>query len=79
MINRTGAGSRAADGVGGAGEKAAGSGRPTSRDVARLAGVSHTAVSFVFNGRAQGNLSPATTRCPPSSPPNAPAAVRRPG
>jgi LacI family transcriptional regulator len=34
--------------------------RPTSRDVARLAGVSHTAVSFVFNGRAEGNLSPAT-------------------
>lgn len=37
-----------------------GRGRPTSRDVARLAGVSHTAVSFVFNGRAEGNLSPAT-------------------
>ncbi|WP_328869037.1 LacI family DNA-binding transcriptional regulator [Streptomyces sp. NBC_00287] len=37
-----------------------GSARPTSRDVARLAGVSHTAVSFVFNGRAEGNLSPAT-------------------
>ncbi|MGW1003820.1 LacI family DNA-binding transcriptional regulator [Streptomyces sp. NPDC002520] len=37
-----------------------GGGRPTSRDVARLAGVSHTAVSFVFNGRAEGNLSPAT-------------------
>lgn len=37
-----------------------GTGRPTSRDVARLAGVSHTAVSFVFNGRADGNLSPAT-------------------
>ncbi|MGY6026807.1 LacI family DNA-binding transcriptional regulator [Streptomyces spinosirectus] len=37
-----------------------GTGRPTSRDVARLAGVSHTAVSFVFNGRAEGNLSPAT-------------------
>ncbi|WP_329032055.1 LacI family DNA-binding transcriptional regulator [Streptomyces sp. NBC_01725] len=37
-----------------------GSGRPTSRDVAKLAGVSHTAVSFVFNGRAEGNLSPAT-------------------
>ncbi|MGW2723541.1 LacI family DNA-binding transcriptional regulator [Streptomyces sp. NPDC001492] len=37
-----------------------GAGRPTSRDVARLAGVSHTAVSFVFNGRAEGNLSPAT-------------------
>ncbi|WP_405654334.1 LacI family DNA-binding transcriptional regulator [Streptomyces sp. NBC_00019] len=35
-------------------------GRPTSKDVARLAGVSHTAVSFVFNGRAEGNLSPAT-------------------
>ncbi|NBE55650.1 LacI family DNA-binding transcriptional regulator [Streptomyces boluensis] len=34
-----------------------GAGRPTSRDVARLAGVSHTAVSFVFNGRAEGNLS----------------------
>lgn len=41
-------------------QRAAGSGRPTSRDVARLAGVSHTAVSFVFNGRAEGNLSPAT-------------------
>ncbi|MFG2377715.1 LacI family DNA-binding transcriptional regulator [Streptomyces sp. NPDC048504] len=37
-----------------------GTGRPTSRDVARIAGVSHTAVSFVFNGRAEGNLSPAT-------------------
>ncbi|MFI1352708.1 LacI family DNA-binding transcriptional regulator [Streptomyces sp. NPDC020898] len=34
--------------------------RATSRDVARLAGVSHTAVSFVFNGRAQGNLSAET-------------------
>ncbi|CCK32721.1 transcriptional regulator [Streptomyces davaonensis JCM 4913] len=46
----------------GAGEERqpAGSARPTSRDVARLAGVSHTAVSFVFNGRAEGNLSPAT-------------------
>jgi LacI family transcriptional regulator len=42
------------------GRPTTGSGRPTSRDVARLAGVSHTAVSFVFNGRAQGNLSPAT-------------------
>ncbi|WP_020120114.1 LacI family DNA-binding transcriptional regulator [Streptomyces canus] len=41
-------------------KRSAGSGRPTSRDVARLAGVSHTAVSFVFNGRAEGNLSPAT-------------------
>ena len=28
--------------------------------MARLAGVSHTAVSFVFNGRAEGNLSAAT-------------------
>ncbi|MFJ9247272.1 LacI family DNA-binding transcriptional regulator [Streptomyces sp. NPDC101776] len=52
---------RAADGVGGAGESGnTGTGRPTSRDVARLAGVSHTAVSFVFNGRAEGNLSSAT-------------------
>ncbi|WP_405623610.1 MULTISPECIES: LacI family DNA-binding transcriptional regulator [unclassified Streptomyces] len=52
---------RAADGVGGAEESGStGTGRPTSRDVARLAGVSHTAVSFVFNGRAEGNLSPAT-------------------
>lgn len=34
--------------------------RATSKDVARLAGVSHTAVSFVFNGRAQGNLSAET-------------------
>ncbi|ULR50439.1 LacI family DNA-binding transcriptional regulator [Streptomyces deccanensis] len=43
-------------------EKARGDGgeRATSRDVARLAGVSHTAVSFVFNGRAQGNLSAET-------------------
>ncbi|WP_243740425.1 LacI family DNA-binding transcriptional regulator [Streptomyces sp. 8K308] len=39
-----------------------GGGRPTSRDVARLAGVSHTAVSFVFNGRAEGNLSAETQR-----------------
>jgi LacI family transcriptional regulator len=42
------------------GKPTTGTGRPTSRDVARLAGVSHTAVSFVFNGRAEGNLSPAT-------------------
>lgn len=42
------------------GRPTTGTGRPTSRDVARLAGVSHTAVSFVFNGRAEGNLSPAT-------------------
>ncbi|MDQ0910744.1 LacI family transcriptional regulator [Streptomyces canus] len=43
-------------------EKTRGGGaeRATSRDVARLAGVSHTAVSFVFNGRAQGNLSAET-------------------
>ncbi|MER7922618.1 LacI family DNA-binding transcriptional regulator [Streptomyces sp. NPDC096057] len=40
--------------------RSTGTGRPTSRDVARIAGVSHTAVSFVFNGRAEGNLSPAT-------------------
>ncbi|WP_406465782.1 LacI family DNA-binding transcriptional regulator [Streptomyces sp. NBC_01622] len=47
--------------MGGAEESSStGTGRPTSRDVARLAGVSHTAVSFVFNGRAEGNLSPAT-------------------
>ncbi len=52
---------KAADGMGSSEEKQpAGHGRPTSRDVARLAGVSHTAVSFVFNGRAEGNLSPAT-------------------
>jgi LacI family transcriptional regulator len=52
---------KAADGMGSSAEKQpAGHGRPTSRDVARLAGVSHTAVSFVFNGRAAGNLSPAT-------------------
>ncbi|WP_222131352.1 LacI family DNA-binding transcriptional regulator [Pseudonocardia sp. C8] len=36
------------------------SGRPTSKDVAKLAGVSHTAVSFVLNGRAEGNIAPAT-------------------
>lgn len=60
MINRTG-GKRAADGMGGGADRyGVGGGRPTSRDVARLAGVSHTAVSFVFNGRAEGNLSPAT-------------------
>ncbi|MFJ3208079.1 LacI family DNA-binding transcriptional regulator [Streptomyces flaveolus] len=41
-------------------KRTTGTGRPTSRDVARIAGVSHTAVSFVFNGRAEGNLSPAT-------------------
>ncbi|MEV6513353.1 LacI family DNA-binding transcriptional regulator [Streptomyces sp. NPDC051642] len=47
--------------MGGAEEsRSTGTGRPTSRDVARLAGVSHTAVSFVFNGRADGNLSAAT-------------------
>jgi len=52
---------RAARGMGGTEERQpAGSGRPTSKDVARLAGVSHTAVSFVFNGRAEGNLSLAT-------------------
>jgi LacI family transcriptional regulator len=45
--------------TGSSGERSA---RPTSRDVARLAGVSHTAVSFVFNGRADGNLSAATQR-----------------
>ncbi|WP_210769099.1 LacI family DNA-binding transcriptional regulator [Ruania alkalisoli] len=31
--------------------------RPTSADVARLAGVSRTAVSFVLNGRGTGNIS----------------------
>ncbi|PBC59698.1 transcriptional regulator [Streptomyces sp. Tue6028] len=47
--------------MGGAEERTTtGPARPTSKDVARLAGVSHTAVSFVFNGRAEGNLSPAT-------------------
>lgn len=36
--------------------------RPTARDVAALAQVSCTAVSFVFTGRAAGNLSPETQR-----------------
>ncbi|MFE1951558.1 LacI family DNA-binding transcriptional regulator [Streptomyces sp. NPDC059524] len=36
--------------------------RPTARDVAELAGVSRAAVSFVFSGRAQGNLSAETQR-----------------
>lgn len=34
--------------------------RPTARDVAELAGVSRAAVSFVFSGRAAGNLSAGT-------------------
>ncbi|MGD6741102.1 LacI family DNA-binding transcriptional regulator [Streptomyces sp. BH106] len=34
--------------------------RPTARDVAQLAGVSRAAVSFVFSGRAEGNLSART-------------------
>ncbi|MEU4999926.1 LacI family DNA-binding transcriptional regulator [Streptomyces sp. NPDC021622] len=34
--------------------------RPTARDVAELAGVSRAAVSFVFSGRAAGNLSAKT-------------------
>ncbi|MGP3776049.1 LacI family DNA-binding transcriptional regulator [Streptomyces sp. SDT5-1] len=36
--------------------------RPTARDVAQLAGVSRAAVSFVFSGRAEGNLSARTQR-----------------
>jgi levanbiose-producing levanase len=48
---------RAADGMGNAEERQpTGSARATSRDVARLVGVSHTAVSFVFNGRAEGKV-----------------------
>ncbi|BBJ39447.1 transcriptional regulator [Streptomyces antimycoticus] len=34
--------------------------RPTARDVAERAGVSRAAVSFVFSGRAEGNLSART-------------------
>ncbi|MER7939779.1 LacI family DNA-binding transcriptional regulator [Streptomyces sp. NPDC094458] len=34
--------------------------RPTARDVAELAGVSRAAVSFVFSGRAAGNLAAST-------------------
>lgn len=34
--------------------------RVKAADVARLAGVSRTAVSFVLNGRAHGNIAPAT-------------------
>lgn len=36
------------------------SNRVKAADVARLAGVSRTAVSFVLNGRAEGNIAPAT-------------------
>ncbi|MFE2992299.1 LacI family DNA-binding transcriptional regulator [Streptomyces sp. NPDC059262] len=36
--------------------------RPTARDVAELAGVSRAAVSFVFSGRAAGNLSAETQK-----------------
>ncbi|MDO5711211.1 MAG: LacI family DNA-binding transcriptional regulator [Micrococcales bacterium] len=36
------------------------SNRVKAADVARLAGVSRTAVSFVLNGRAHGNIAPAT-------------------
>ena len=34
--------------------------RPKASDVARMAGVSQTAVSFVMNGQAEGNVSAAT-------------------
>ena len=36
------------------------SNRVKAADVARLAGVSRTAVSLVLNGRAEGNIAPAT-------------------
>jgi hypothetical protein len=71
----------AADGVVVTGEKRpTGTGRPTSRDVPRLAGASHTAVSFVFNGLVLtvGLIYAAMSLCRARVPEGPPDPLRRP-